>query len=322
MSKVVESQQPTTLPATGEHLRNARSALSIWLASFRSHNTRRAYEKELQAFADFCGAELDDAAAWLLTRVDPEAHNAADLWRADKLARGNAPATINRSMAALNSFVTSARRGGFTTLRLEAKGEAREAYRDTAGPGLTTFLKMLDAARQQRNKHSATRDAAILLLAFGLGLRRAEIVAINIDNIDLETGRVMILGKGKAQAKPLTLTPELVEALGDWMHYRRCSEDHAPLFVSLSRASKDRRLTGDGVRKVIARIGNQVGAKVRPHGLRHTATTEALSRVGGDFRKVRSFSRHSSLDIIAVYDDARQDHAGQVAAILTGLTKA
>jgi site-specific recombinase XerD len=87
--------------------------VTLWLQGFRSENTRRAYRRELEAFAAFAKHdELDAGAVWLLGLTETDAHKAVDLYRANKIARGNMPATVNRSMAALNSFVTSARRGG------------------------------------------------------------------------------------------------------------------------------------------------------------------------------------------------------------------
>ena len=324
MPEFIELTRPQNLPALSYPERDARNAITKWLAGFRSENTRRAYAKELEAFAAFTKhADINAAAAWLLRLTEHEAHNAVDLWRGEKIARGNQPATINRSMATLNSFVTSARRGGFTALRLEAMGEKSVPYRDTKGPGLPAYLTMLAVARNQPDRLKASRDAAILMLAFGLALRRAEIVALNIGDVDIEGSRLSIIGKGRAEPQFLTLTPELKDALGGWLHYRRSSDPAAPLFIGLSRASKDGgRLSGDGVYKLIRDdIGGMAGVKARPHGLRHTAITTALDRIGGDFRKVRSFSRHSSLEIIRVYDDAREDHAGQVAGILTALTR-
>ena len=47
--------------------------------------------------------------------------------------------------------------------------------------------------------------------------------------------------------------------------------------------------------------------------------TEALNVFSGDYRKVRAFSRHSSLDIVRRYDDNRADHGGQVAAALSAI---
>jgi integrase/recombinase XerC len=328
MSEITPINAAKYLPAIGEYERNARNAIALWLAGFRSPNTRRAYERELQAFASFLrrseasAADVLEVTSRLLRSSETDAHKAVDAWRAKKIKRGNQPATINRSMAALNSFVSSARRGGFTTLRLDAKGEKTVPYRDTRGPGLPVYLRMLDVARRQADKRRAARDTAILQLAFGLALRRAEIAALNVGDVDLESGRLMIVGKGRAEPTPLTLTEELKEALGDWLRYRRASSDTDPLFVSVSRAGKDGRLTGDGIYKIVKGYGDRVGARARPHGIRHSAITEALSRVGGDFRKVRAFSRHSSINIVAVYDDNRSDHGGEVAAILTGLTRA
>ena len=320
--EVIELESPTSLPAVSHPERDARNAITKWLAGFRSENTRRAYAKELEAFAAFARQpDVKAAAAWLLGLSEFQAHNAVDLWRADKIARGNKPATVNRSMAALNSFVTSARRGGFTALRLEALGEKSVPYRDTKGPGLPAYLTMLVVARNQTDRMKSARDVAILMLAFGLALRRAEIAAIDISDVDLDGSRLAVMGKGRAEPVFLTLTAELKDVLAAWLHYRRASGPAAPLFVSVSRAAKDGRLTGDGIYKIIRDdIGGMAGVKARPHGLRHTAITEALNRVGGDFRKVRSFSRHSSLDIIRVYDDAREDFAGQVSQILTSLT--
>ena len=77
---------------------------------------------------------------------------------------------------------------------------------------------------------------------------------------------------------------ELKAALSEWFKYRP-QDSAAPLFVSVSRASGDGRLTGDGLYKLIRKdIGGMAGVTARPHGLRHTAITEALNRVGGDFR--------------------------------------
>jgi integrase/recombinase XerC len=323
MHGTIEQIRPANLPSVDPQARSARNAVRLWLAGFRSPNTQRAYERELKAFAEFARRDsIEDAAGWLLELSEPQAHNAVDLWKAAKLAKGNAPATVNRSMAALNSFVKSARRGGFTTLRLEAQGEATKAYRDTRGPGLPVYLRMLDTARQQPDRRRAARDVAILQLAFGLALRRAEISSLNIGDIDLEAGRMMITGKGRGEPEPLTLSAEIKEALADWLRYRRCTDPTQPLFVGAGRASRDNgRFTGDGIYKVVKRFGAEAGAKVRPHGLRHLAVTESLSRTGGDFRKVRAFSRHSSINIVAVYDDNRHDNGGEVSGILTALTR-
>ncbi|MGO9866237.1 MAG: site-specific integrase, partial [Rhodomicrobium sp.] len=100
-----------------------RSALDLWLAGFPSENTCRAYRREITAFATFAGRDnVAEAVAHFLALDDGQAHAVADAWRARKLEGGLSPASINRSMSALNSLVASARRHGITILRLEAKG--------------------------------------------------------------------------------------------------------------------------------------------------------------------------------------------------------
>src|SRR5690606_36118743 len=157
-----------------------------------------------------------------------QAHAVADKWRADKIARGLSPSTVNRSMAALNSFVTSARRHGLTKLRLEAKGLKREAYRDTKGPGVHGVRKLIRAAEEHPSPRKAARDRAIMKLAFALGLRRGEIAELNIGHVNLEAGTVSVLGKGKLERVSLTLPPNVKKALADWLEVRGTDEATAP----------------------------------------------------------------------------------------------
>jgi integrase/recombinase XerC len=299
--------------------RNARTALGLWLAGYRSENTRRAYRREIEAFAAFSKHDdVAEAVAAFLALDDGPAHAIADAWRTVKLAKGLSPAAINRSMAALNSLVASARRHGFTTLRLEAKGERSQSYRDTKGPGLEGIQQMLAVARKQ-DRRKAARDEAIIRLAFGLGLRRGEIAELNIDHADLDGERLSIMGKGRAERELLTLPAEARKALERWLSFRKSTDPDEPLFVSLSSGMQEGRISGSGVYHLIATLGERAGVKARPHGLRHTAVTEALDVFSGDYRKARAFSRHSSLDIVRRYDDNRADHGGRVAAALSAI---
>lgn len=299
---------------------SAERALGLWLAGFRSENTRRAYRKEIMAFAAYTGHEdVANAAAAFLTLADGPAHALCDAWRQDKLRRGLSPASINRSMSALNSFAASARRHGFTTLRIEAKGEKSRPYRDTKGPGIRGVQALLDTAREQEPRKVA-RDVALIMLAFGLGLRRGEIAALDVQHVDLAVGTLSIMGKGRGEREPLTLSVEIREALAAWLELRNAYTPDAPLFISLSTGQPNGRISGAGVYHLIRdQLGERAGVKARPHGLRHSAVTAALDAFGGDYRKVRAFSRHANLDTIRRYDDSRADHAGKVSAALSAI---
>jgi integrase/recombinase XerC len=302
-------------------LAKVRDALELWLATFPSENTRRAYAREIAAFAEFAGYEDSASAAGaFLVLEDGPAHAVADKWKADKLARDLSPAAINRSMAALNSFVAYARRVGLTKLRLEAQGVKSQAYRDTRGPGVPAVQKIIDQAREQNNKRKAARDEVIVRLACTLGLRRAEIAELDIGHVDLAGGTLSIKGKGKQERITLTLPPHAKDALALWLELRGCNTPAAPLFVSLTTNQEEGRISGTGIYLLIRdQLGARAGVKARPHGLRHTAITAALDAFNGDIRKTRRFSRHASISTVALYDDSREDHAGAIAQVLDGL---
>lgn len=87
------------------------------------------------------------------------------------------------------------------------------------------------------------------------------------------------------------------------------------------------RLSTRAIASVVARLAMEAGAtsKVRPHGLRHTAITEALKATGGDLTKTKDFSRHKDIRTVGIYNDNRENHglevATGVAARVMGETK-
>ena len=170
---------------------------------------------------------------------------------------------------------------------------------------------MLDALAK-RNDRKSMRDRALLRCLFDLGLRRAEVLRLDLEDLDRGAGTVAVLGKGRMEKMKLTLPLETRNALEDWISVRGLAP--GPLFWSMNRArpGKD-RLTGIGLYGMVRELGRKIGLKVWPHGLRHAAITEALDPTGGNVRAVQRFSRHRDVRILERYDDNRRDLAGEVA---------
>src|SRR5262249_35191138 len=154
-------------------------------------------------------------------------------------ARGLAPATINRRLAALRSLVKLARTLGLVSWVLEVEGVRAESYRDTRGPGHAGFRKLLLTLAGRRDT-KAVRDRALLRLLYDLGLRRAEVVGLNVADVDLDGGTVAVLGKGRSQKVLLTLPAATRDALAAWLAVYGLTS--GPLFTPLDRASRGRRL--------------------------------------------------------------------------------
>ncbi|MEM2932468.1 MAG: tyrosine-type recombinase/integrase [Nitrososphaerota archaeon] len=189
-----------------------------------------------------------------------------------------------------------------------------QGYRDTRGCGRSGFLALLKAARHQKRKEKAIRDVAILHLLYCLGLRRGEVVRLQVSDVDLANGRLAVLGKGRTQKEFVSLPEQVSRALSEWLHVR--GQDDGPLFHNFDPTSRASGLTGDGLYKIIRYLGRRAGIKTRPHGLRHAAITEALDLTGGNIRAVARFSRHRNLQTLTVYDDNRADLARDIARLV------
>lgn len=297
------------LPSPGRRLVEA-------FLSGRNARTLEAYGRDLEDFRVFVGSvTADEAAGELLGRGHGEANALALSYKSHLVERKLAAATVNRRLAALRSLVKLARTLGFVPWALEVESVKAETYRDTRGPGRGSVRRMLERL-DERLDAKGRRDRALLRLLFDLALRRGEVVSLDVEHVDLEGGTVAVLGKGRTGRVKVTLPDATKAALSAWVAVR--GADAGALFVSLDRASRGHRLTGRAVYKIVRELGEDLDLRVRPHGLRHAAITEALELTGGNVRAVQRFSRHRDLRVLTVYDDNRSDLAGEVASLVSG----
>ena len=276
--------------------------------------TERAYLQDLHALRLFVGVPtLEDLAEGL---VQQGLHGATALvmqFRASMRASGLAAATINRRLSTVRGLLRVARMLGLVGWSLEVEPVRAQACRDTRGPGLEGVRAIMAHLRGQSGP-KALRDLAIVRLLFDLGMRRSEVVGLDLADVDLAHGTVRVLGKGRESRETMTLPGPTVEAIRAWLGHR--GQAPGPLFTALDRASHGHRLTGTAVRDLVGQAGAAVGLRVRPHGLRHAAITAVLDHNGGDVRAAQRFSRHRDLRTLSIYDDNRRDLGGQMAAMI------
>ncbi len=292
--------------------------LRDWLSSL-SVCTRAAYGKDLADFARFMGTADQQASLDALAQNGQAAANLTGLrYRTSLVDRGLAPATVNRRLAALRSAMGILRVAGAIAWPLEVKPVKALKYKDTRGPGLAGVRALLRAASGCGRK--ALRDRALVHLLFDMGLRRGEAVSLDLEHVDLAARRLLVRGKARGgEREALTIPAPAVDAIRAYLDARG-NPAAGPLFASEDRARKgDGRLTGEGVRRIIATLGERAGlGTVRPHGLRHASITAALD-AGRDVREVLRFSRHKDPRTLMHYDDSRKDMGGEVAAIVAAL---
>ena len=307
------------IPSSGTELQTFTSSdLMGVFFSGRSELTLRAYRQDLEDFRVFVGAESREGAAGvLLTRTPGQANALALSYRNQLKDRGLAPATVNRRLAALRSLVKLGRTMGLIPWALEVPNEKARAYRDTRGPGRSGFQLLMDQINGRQDA-KAKRDRAILRLLYDLGLRRAEVARLDREDVDLPAGLLNVLGKGHRQKEKLTLPEPTRETLRQWLEVR--GDADGPLFYNFDRADKGPgRLTPRAINYLVTGLGQKVGVTVTPHGLRHTAITEAVKGAqanGIGLEEVRDFSRHADVKTLMIYRDRERNVQGQLSDLV------
>ena len=313
----------TQYPLTTETEADVLAAL---LADKRSENTKRAYAKDLRDFfLSTVNQEPEPSIVAQFLQLNRfEAIALVLHYKATLIERELAEATINRRLAAIKSLVKYAHKVGKCDWSLQdVEGEKVMPYRDTTGVDRDAYRRVLSIP--DRNTPKGKRDYALLRLLWENALRCGEVVRANIEDFDPEERTLAIYGKGQGtQAQRVSLSQPMVEAVLDWLQTKQTkgvSEQEEPLFIALDRASYGQRLTGTGLYKLVRKVCQSAGIQktMSPHRIRHSAITEALEATGGDVRAVQKLSRHTKLETLMMYDDARTNAQQKVTELLASL---
>jgi len=154
--------------------------------------------------------------------------------------------------------------------------------------------------------HVGRRSFAILLLLARLGLRRCEVAALELDDIDWRAGELVLHGKGQTDAR-LPLPSDVGQAIAGYLQRGRPSRFSTSRALFLASRAPYRRLTAHHVSMSVAVASARAGLRrISAHRLRHTAATQML-RHGATLTNVALVLRHRSVDTTAIY--AKVDHS-------------
>lgn len=158
-------------------------------------------------------------------------------------------------------------------------------------------LKKLLAAPDPKDL-SGVRDYAILVTLGFTGVRRQELVGLDLSCIDFERRTIKVVGKGSKE-RLIPLNPFVINALNNYLEVRPVAADTEAVF--LNRQGK--RLTGRSIVNIVKKYVRQAGItkdKISPHKLRHTfATLLHLNEV--DILEIKSLLGHASITSTQIY---------------------
>ena len=155
------------------------------------------------------------------------------------------------------------------------------------------------------------RDLAILLLLVRLGMRRGEVAALGLDDVDWRAGELLVRGKGP-RVERLPLPADVGEALAGYLRDGRPRDAETRAVFMRMRAPRA-ALTPAGVTQVVVAAGRRAGlGEVAPHRLRHTAASELLRR-GAPLAEIGQLLRHRTELTTTIYAKVDRDRLRELA---------
>lgn len=173
-------------------------------------------------------------------------------------------------------------------------------------------IKKLINACEKCCNNKGKRDAAIIALTYGAGLRRDETVKLKIKDYDKYTGTIIIKGKGNKERKN-KINKSIKKILDEYIELKKSNCEF--LFQRINNNECiNKRLSGDGIYQIIKKRYKQAGIKkLSPHDLRRTYATKLLEN-GEDLFIVQELMGHSDVNTTKRYDkraDIFKDNAAQ-----------
>lgn len=282
----------------GEDLAMPPSPTEVLVGTFERHlraergltaGTVHGYVDHVRWFLD--GLESDDGLDGLTTA----AVSAAVLRRSTVVS----VSATQGFVAALRSFLRFCFLEGFvdhdlSQATLSATGRRRSSLpKGITKPDADALLGSCD-----RRTSIGRRDYAVILVLLRLGLRRAEVASLKLDDLDWRAGEVLVHGKGARQDR-LPLPAEVGEAIAGYLQRGRPTSDSRQLFLQ-ARAPFTPVASGT-VSSTVRRACRRAGiAEVGAHRLRHTAACEMVA-AGVPLVEIAQVLRHHSLQSTALY---------------------
>lgn len=257
-----------------------------------SPHTIRSYAADLREFERYIG-ELG-----LSSPLEAD-HLAVRGYLAKLRLEGRSRSTVSRKISTLRSFYRFARRMGYTD-----RDPTSSVHAPSWRRRLPEFLTVEEVERlleaPDRTNPLEARDKAMLELMYSTGIRVGELVALDLEDVDLENRLVRVRGKGRRERiVPFGVPAE--EALRLYLSLRdrflKGREERA-LFLS----GRGRRMTERNFRERLALYARRAGIvrRISPHTLRHSFATHMLE-AGADLRAVQEFLGHASLATTQIY---------------------
>lgn len=275
-----------------------------------SPHTVRAYERELEGFAEYAMKQF--GARMAPAKIE---HQHIRAYLGELYGRGLSKASVARALAAIRSWFKWLARQGLVEQSPAALVATPKLPKHL--PRVPTIEEMNRVVERADDEAAAwpERDRVIFELLYGCGIRNAELVGIDLKDIQWANEAILVRGKGRKQ-RYVPLGDAAAEALRGYLPSREeklAAQKTTEALLLNVRLRGNGRLTTRSVGRIVKRIALAHGlpADVHPHTLRHAFGTHMLEE-GADLRAIQELLGHQRLSTTQRYT---QLTVGQVAEV-------
>lgn len=275
---------------------------ALWLEAGLSRNTLSAYRSDLEGFA-----------AWLKAPPAQATREQIMSYLAEGVSRGMRPRTSARLLSSLRRFYHYLLREGLIredpTATLEAPRLGRPLPKSLSEEQVELLLNAPDS-----NSPLGLRDRAMLETLYATGLRVSELVGLTLQQVNLQSGVVKVIGKGDKE-RLVPLGEEAVVWLQRYLNAARVKLLHGltsdALFPTARGAAMTRQAFWHNIKRYAQRAGLETS--LSPHTLRHAFATHLLNH-GADLRVVQMLLGHVDLSTTQIYTQVARERLKQLHA--------
>jgi integrase/recombinase XerC len=276
-----------------------------------SAKTLDAYRRDVSQFLNFLTDHLGSTPTLKqlakLTPADIRAFMAA------RRSEGSGNRSLMRTLAGCRSFARFLERNGKGKVGALAAVRAPKLPRTLPKPLAVSAAKQIADTDlregEEREPWIIARDAAVLALLYGSGLRISEALGLQRKDFTGKSDSLTVTGKAN-KTRMVPVLPQVTKAIADYLAL--CPYENppnGPLFVGARGKSLSPRI----VQLTMARLRGALGLAdtATPHALRHSFATHLLAR-GGDLRSIQELLGHASLSTTQIYTGVDAEHLLEV----------
>lgn len=328
MSNSIEPVQQSQIQQIVEYPLDQNPAAS-YIGSLPSAHSRRTMANALNQVADLLtphaaprGEGLSESDKRRYLQIDWAALRFQHLGLIrTRLIELYAPATVNKIQAALRGVIEAAHdleqmddanyRRARKVLKT-VKNETLPAGREITGGEMQALVQVCKADTTP----AGARDAAIIAVLYAGGLRRSELVALDVADMDASTGKLnVIAGKGRKD-RTAYLQGGALRALQAWLNVRGAATGALFQPINKGGAITPRRMTDQAVYAMLEKRAKQAGVSdFSPHDMRRTFVSELLDR-GADIVTVQKLAGHNSPLTTSRYDRRPEEAKREASKLL------